>query len=146
MELMFWNYWWPQLWKYMKKLIEYFNVCAWAKNPCHHLHGFLQPLSIHVSPCSSISMDFITNLPPFISYDSILVVVDHLTKKVHFIMCNKNNNWWKNNQISPWSCFLVSWSSWTYHFWLWASICIQVLKVTLWTFKCEGDVVITFPP
>jgi hypothetical protein len=34
-------------------------------------------------------MDFITNLPPSISYDSILVVVDHLTKKSHFIMCTK---------------------------------------------------------
>jgi hypothetical protein len=34
-------------------------------------------------------MDFITNLPPFNSYDSILVVVDHLTKMVHFIWCTR---------------------------------------------------------
>jgi hypothetical protein len=32
-------------------------------------------------------MDFITNLPPFSSYDSILVVVDCLMKMVHFILC-----------------------------------------------------------
>jgi hypothetical protein len=34
-------------------------------------------------------MDFITNLPPSNSYDSILVVVDCLTKMVHFISCTK---------------------------------------------------------
>jgi hypothetical protein len=37
----------------------------------------------------SISMDFITNLPPSNFYDSILVVVDCLTKMVHFIPCTK---------------------------------------------------------
>jgi hypothetical protein len=34
-------------------------------------------------------MDFITDLPPSKSYDSILVVVDHLMKMVHFIPCTK---------------------------------------------------------
>jgi hypothetical protein len=34
-------------------------------------------------------MDFITNLPPFNAYDSILVTVNHLTKMVHFILCTK---------------------------------------------------------
>jgi hypothetical protein len=34
-------------------------------------------------------MDFITNLPPSNSYDSILVVVDCLMKMVHFISCTK---------------------------------------------------------
>jgi hypothetical protein len=37
----------------------------------------------------SITMDFITNFPPFNSFDSILVVVDHLMKMVHFVPCNK---------------------------------------------------------
>jgi hypothetical protein len=34
-------------------------------------------------------MDFIIDLPPSSSYDSILVMVDHLTKMVHFILCTK---------------------------------------------------------
>jgi hypothetical protein len=34
-------------------------------------------------------IDFIVELPPFNSYDSILVVVDCLTKMVHFISCIK---------------------------------------------------------
>jgi hypothetical protein len=34
-------------------------------------------------------MDFITNLSPSYSYDSILVVVDYLTKMIHFIPYTK---------------------------------------------------------
>jgi hypothetical protein len=34
-------------------------------------------------------MDFITNLPLSSFYDSIVVVVDHLMKMVHFIPCTK---------------------------------------------------------
>jgi hypothetical protein len=36
-----------------------------------------------------ISMDFVINLTPSSFYDSILVVVDHLTKMVHFILFTK---------------------------------------------------------
>jgi hypothetical protein len=89
MELVFQNYWWPQLWKYVKEFVGSYDVCVQAKNPCHHLHNLLQPLPIPTSLWFSISMDFITNLPPFSSYDSILVVVDRLMKMVHFIMCTK---------------------------------------------------------
>jgi hypothetical protein len=34
-------------------------------------------------------MDFIIDLPPFSSYDSILVVVDCLMKMTHFIPCTR---------------------------------------------------------
>jgi hypothetical protein len=34
-------------------------------------------------------MDFITNLPLSSFYDSILLVVDHLMKMIHFILCTK---------------------------------------------------------
>jgi len=34
-------------------------------------------------------MDFVINLTPSSFYDSILVVVDHLTKMVHFIIFTK---------------------------------------------------------
>jgi hypothetical protein len=46
-------------------------------------------LSIHASPWFSISMDFIIDLPPSSSYDSILMMMDHLTKMVHLIPCTK---------------------------------------------------------
>jgi len=89
MELMPQNYWWPQLSKYVKKFVGFCDVYAQTKNCCHHLHALLQPLLIDASLRSSISMNFIIELPPFNSYDSILVVVDSLTKMVHFIPCTK---------------------------------------------------------
>jgi hypothetical protein len=74
----------------VKELVKSCDVCAWTKNLHHHPHGFSQPLLIPTSPWSSIPMDFIIDLPPSCSYDSILVVVvDRLTKMVHFISCTK---------------------------------------------------------
>jgi len=58
----------------------------------------------------------------------------------------QNCIWQKNSWIIPLSCFLVSWSSWRYHLWSWALVCIQVLESTFWAFTCEGEIVINFPP
>jgi len=43
------------------------------------------PNSILEKPWTHISADFITKLPLAQGYDSILIVVDRLTKMVHFI-------------------------------------------------------------
>ena len=47
--------------------------------------GKLMPNSIPEKPWSHISANFITKLPLAQGYDSILVVVDRLTKMAHFI-------------------------------------------------------------
>jgi hypothetical protein len=74
----------------MKEFVRFYDVCAQAKHPCHCPHGILQPLSILASPWFLMSMDFLIDLPPFNSYDSILVVVmDYLTRMVHFTPCTK---------------------------------------------------------
>jgi hypothetical protein len=44
MELMSRNYWWPQLWKYVKDFIRSCDVYVQIKNSCHHLHGFFRSL------------------------------------------------------------------------------------------------------
>jgi hypothetical protein len=49
--------------------------------------GLLQPLKVPDRKWDQIGMDFITGLPRIKSgYDSIWVVVDHLTKIAHFIL------------------------------------------------------------
>ncbi len=112
----------------MKNFVDSCDVCVQTKTLYHHPHGFFQPLLVLTSPWFSISMDFITDLPLCSFYDSILVVVNHLWNG-SFHSMYQNNNWRRNFQVSPWSCFSVSWSFWRYHFWLWALVCIQILKV-----------------
>ena len=43
-------------------------------------------------PWSSVSMEFITDLPPSKSFDCIFVVVNRLTKITHFVPCKKTSS------------------------------------------------------
>ncbi|KJE96809.1 hypothetical protein CAOG_009037 [Capsaspora owczarzaki ATCC 30864] len=58
------------------------------------MHDTIQhyPLPIAEHPWKSISMDFITQLPPSNSFDAICVVVDRLTKMAHFMPCTTRIN------------------------------------------------------
>ena len=47
--------------------------------------GGLLHLPIPYRPWTDISMDFVDSLPKFYGYEVILVVVDRLTKYVHFV-------------------------------------------------------------
>lgn len=62
-------------WPGMRKAISLYVQAA----------GLLQPLSILTQVWEDISMDFIEGLPKSKGYDSILVVVDRLTKYSHFV-------------------------------------------------------------
>ena len=61
------------------------DTCQQNKNRTEQLAGKLMPNSIPEKPWAHILADFITKLPLAQGYDSILVVVDRLTKMVHFI-------------------------------------------------------------
>jgi len=61
------------------------DACQRNKNCTEQPAGKLIPNSIPERPWTHISADFITKLPLAQGYDSILVVVDRLTKMVHFI-------------------------------------------------------------
>lgn len=58
-------------------------VCA-PKNSSQRPLGPLQPNSVPEAPWQEVTCDFITQLPPSDNYDAIFVVVDRLTKQVHF--------------------------------------------------------------
>ena len=49
----------------------------------------LSPLQIPDAPWTSLSVDFITDLPPSAGYDCIMVVVDRFTKWSEFFPCHK---------------------------------------------------------
>ena len=68
--------------------------CQKAKPAHHKPFGLLNPLPVPLEPWHTVTMDFITDLPLSSTYgsttwDSILVVVDKLTKMAHYIPVRK---------------------------------------------------------
>jgi hypothetical protein len=80
-------------WSRMKKEVVNFiaNCLACQKVKDEHIYlvGLLQPLPIPEWKSKVVTMDFITKLPRTIKqHDSIMVVVENLTKVAHFIPLN----------------------------------------------------------
>ena len=65
------------------------DIYSRSKNPRHRPYGLLQLLPIPKRPWSSVSMDFIINLPPSNTFDCICVIVDRFSEMVHFVPCKK---------------------------------------------------------
>jgi hypothetical protein len=76
-------------WKGMKQDIKTYvkecDICQRIKSETTRPTGLLQPLPIPPRPWYSISMDFIEGLPKSNKQNVILVIVDRLTKYVHFM-------------------------------------------------------------
>ena len=79
------DYTWKGIHKYITDYVKACRSCARAKATNHKKFGLLQPLPIPERPWSSISMDSVEPLPNSNGYNSILVVVDRLTKMALFI-------------------------------------------------------------
>jgi hypothetical protein len=81
----------PGLRHKVAKVIKECDICNRAKTARHKPYGLLQPLPVAERPWSSVTMDFITKLSMSkdpatgVKYNSILTVVDRLTKWAYFI-------------------------------------------------------------
>jgi hypothetical protein len=84
-ELVSRSYYWPNLRHFVKRFVTTCDICQRNKTVRHKPYGLLQPLPIPETPWSSISMDFIVQLPSSNGHTAILVVVDRMTKMAHFI-------------------------------------------------------------
>lgn len=81
---------WPSLKKHVQDFVNSCNNCQFVKSFSRAPQGPLQPLPIPGQVWDSVSMDFITHLPPSSGKTVILVVVDHLSKQAHFsALCTK---------------------------------------------------------
>ena len=80
------NYTWPRLCKFVKKYCKSCTTCMRAKPQRHKPYGLLKQLPIPERPWNSISMDFIETLLTSSGCNSILVIVDQLSKQGIFIL------------------------------------------------------------
>ena len=76
---------WKGMQKQVKDYVASCQTCQTNKNEALSPSGLLQPLAIPDQVWSEVSMDFIFGLPKSKGKDSIMVVVDHLTKYAHFL-------------------------------------------------------------
>jgi len=83
--LIYRDFWWPSLYSDVKNYIHSSDTCSRSKDFKHKPYGFLQPLVIPSKLWSSLSMDFIKDLPLSNGFTCIFVVIDRFTKMGHFI-------------------------------------------------------------
>jgi hypothetical protein len=86
------QYYWPDMNKYVDDSIAKCLECQKFKAEHRHPYGFLQRFPIPEWKWKVVPMDFITKLPINTKqHDSIMVVVDNLTKVSHFILVKLNH-------------------------------------------------------
>ena len=80
------RYWWYGLKRDVAKYVAICDTCQRVKAEHQRPAGLLQPMKISEWKWEEVGMDFIVGLPRTQrGYDSIWVIVDHLTKVAHFI-------------------------------------------------------------
>ncbi|EEA26632.1 retrovirus polyprotein, putative [Talaromyces marneffei ATCC 18224] len=79
------NYYWPRIIKDIKKYIEECDMCQKNKIKRHKPYRLLQEIEAPEYPWQWITMDYIVKLPESDNCNTILVVMDRLTKYAHFI-------------------------------------------------------------
>jgi hypothetical protein len=86
------DFWWPGLNAFVQRFVTGCAICQAHKVNTHPSTPPLVPLaSIATRPFQQVSVDLITNLPSFLGFDLVMVVVNHgLMKGVIVSPCHKN--------------------------------------------------------
>ncbi|KAG8481801.1 hypothetical protein CXB51_026415 [Gossypium anomalum] len=85
------QFWWSGMKRDISNFISKCLICQQVKTKHQVPSGLLQPIMIPERKWDRITMDFVSGLPLTQSKkDSIWVIIDRLTKSVHFIPVRKN--------------------------------------------------------
>ena len=79
------QFYWPRIKQEIWVFVRHCLVCQQQKYQTLSPVGLLQPLPIPTQIWEDISMDFIVGLEISNKFDTILVVVDRLSKYTHFL-------------------------------------------------------------
>ena len=85
LELVSRNYWWPQMSRYIGRYVSTCDMCLQTKSIHSPPSTELHPLPILDAPWDTASDDFIMELPESNGNDTIMVVVNSMTKQSHFV-------------------------------------------------------------
>src|SRR5258708_27326380 len=85
LELVSQNYWWPGMSRYIAKFVMGCNKCTWMKTFPTQKVGKPIPNKVPNRCWQVISIDMIRELLDSKGYNTILMVVDHLSKRIHAI-------------------------------------------------------------
>jgi len=84
------KYYWPKRRERIKQYVKNCDICQRRKVVQHAPYGLMKPNQAPHRLWKSISMDFITDVPPSEGADAILIVIDRLAKMAHLIPCTKD--------------------------------------------------------
>ena len=85
LELVSWNYCWPQMSRYIGQYVKTCDLCLHTKVQQSPPVGELSLLPTPESHWDTISVDFIVELPESHGYNMIMNVIDSVSKVSHFI-------------------------------------------------------------
>ena len=91
-ELLHCHYYWPNMQSFVHKYVRHCHVCKQSKGSRFKKQGVLQPLPVPQQRWQDISIDLVTGIPEVQGCDTILTVVDRLSKKRHYIGTTKELN------------------------------------------------------
>ena len=85
LELISWNYQQPQISWYIGQYVSTCDLCLRTKPMQHPPVGKLYPLPVQEIQWNTLSIDFIVELSKLSRHDTVIMVVDLVSKRVHFI-------------------------------------------------------------